>query len=182
MKSTIFTKVLSEEYIEVNKSVSETIEQLCELCGTVRESLPYDAILSFGCSKNGKIRVEKCIPGWTSGRLDCYFPLHKMYGYVISKDNKTYVQIISIYSRLNLWLQYLLLAIFILFCPLYLLSRIPIARFNLMFFIFLTIITIVASLCGYTFQSEQKKRNLVLLPIMREEIIKRIQIIQSWHN
>ncbi len=182
MKSTIFTKVLSEEYIEVNKSVSETIKHLRELCGSVRESVPYDAEITFNCSKKGKIIVKKYIPHFPSRRIEEYFQLHKMYGHVISKDNNTFIHIVSVYSRLNLFLQYFLLTICILFCPLYFLSKIAFDKFNLTIFIILAILSTITLICGHTPISRQKKCDLVLLPIMREEIIKRIQIIQSWHN
>lgn len=182
MKSNLFRKVINEEYIEVDKNLSETIEQLCELCGTVRESLPYDAEITFNCQEKGKLKVERHIHHLLSRHPENYFPLHKMYGQVISKDGKTYVQIISEYSRLNLCLQYLLLTICILFCPIYLLLRIPVRTFNLPFFIILALLCSVALICGYTPKSQQKKRNLVLLPTMREEIIKRIQKIERWSD
>lgn len=181
MKSNIFRKVINEEYIEVNKSVSKTIEQLCELCGTVREALPYNAEIAFNCSKKGKIITKRYFrDSWFTNEPENYIPLHKIYGRVISKDNKTYVQIIYIYSRLNLWLQYLCLSIGFFLGLIYLLLSIPIRNFNVVFFIFLAIILIVAAICSYTPKSQQKKRNLVLLPIMREEIIKRIKMIEAW--
>ena len=40
IKSTIFTKVLSEEYIEVNKSVPATISALREISGSSRDAFP----------------------------------------------------------------------------------------------------------------------------------------------
>ena len=57
MKSNIFREVLNEEYIEVNKSVSKTIQYLSEISGPVIESLPDDICISFNCSKKGKITV-----------------------------------------------------------------------------------------------------------------------------
>ena len=57
MKSTIFTKVLSEEYIEVNKSVPATISALREISGASRETFPEDTVINLHCSKKGKIKV-----------------------------------------------------------------------------------------------------------------------------
>ncbi|MBQ4119331.1 MAG: hypothetical protein IJD45_02965 [Clostridia bacterium] len=184
MKSNIFRKVINEEYIEINKSVSKTIEQLCELYGTVRESLPFDAKVIFDCSKKGKIKLRTyMMPGLSHRRPDRYFPLHKIYGRVISKDNKTYVKIISVYNRLNLCFQYLLLSSGVLLDLIYILITIPKERFVPAFFIpFTILITIgtIATLCRYTPKSQQKKRDLVLLSAMRDEIIKRIKMIEAW--
>ena len=58
MKSTIFRKVLNEEYIEVHKSVSETIKCLCEQSGESYNETPDGMNIHFECLKNGKVMSD----------------------------------------------------------------------------------------------------------------------------
>lgn len=57
MKTTIFREILDEEYIEVNKSVSKTIQHIIELDSLHSEPARTDAIIICRCSKKGKITV-----------------------------------------------------------------------------------------------------------------------------
>ncbi|MBR2448017.1 MAG: hypothetical protein IKB29_03435, partial [Clostridia bacterium] len=90
MKSTIFRKVLNEEYIEVNKSVTATISALCEISGPGRETFLEDTVITLHCSKKGKIKVSifrKNVAKYqVRERGDNLYPLYYVYGKVLSKD------------------------------------------------------------------------------------------------
>ena len=95
MKYTIFREVLHEEFIEVNKSVPETIKCLCEQSGVCNIHTINGIRLFFKCSKKGKISIES-----SYRHREGLFPIYSVYGSVISKGNKTYVKIFSVYKNL----------------------------------------------------------------------------------
>ncbi len=101
MSQPTLQEVLNEEYIEVSKSVPETVrcleEQSCERTGKCPVSMPNRMRMLFKCSKQGKIKVvyDFGVPPfedrWDSWRFS--FPVCFVRGEVISKDDKTYVKI-----------------------------------------------------------------------------------------
>ena len=102
MKTTIFRKVINEELIEVNKSVPETIKCLRQQIGGSHNTIPNDMGIFFECSKNGKISMYSYFKQYRGLRnLDIYY----VSGNVISKDNKTYVKIISVYKKTDILLR-----------------------------------------------------------------------------
>jgi hypothetical protein len=72
------------EYIEVNKSVSDTISALREISGRGRDTFPENTVISLSCSKKGKIRVSMYRTDITSykfrARGDNMYPLYYVYG------------------------------------------------------------------------------------------------------
>lgn len=61
MSQPTLQEALNEEYIEVSKSVPETVrcleEQSCERAGKCPVSMPNRMRMLFKCSKQGKIKV-----------------------------------------------------------------------------------------------------------------------------
>ena len=182
MKTTIFRKILNEELIEVNKSVAETIQFLCKLSTPSKQALPNDTGIYFDCSKKGKITVNYSVNTSSFRNPENMYPLYEVHGRVLSKDNKTYIKISTVYNKYNLFLQCFFKILGVLMLPLYILSRIPLEKFNLPFFIILTIITICIFLTFYTPISQQRSRGLTLLPLMEKEIKKRVETIEQWEK
>ena len=191
MKSNIFREVLDEEYIEVNKSVSETIEHLCEFSPTDHQDLPTDTYMHFLCSKKGKIigrytYLQSSLPRLYSRHktFENYYPLYCLYGKVISKNGKTYIKMNSVYKRSNLFLRYFLKAIGVAIIPLYLLLSIPFDVFIFRFPLFLLAIAISLAvfLNSDSPLAAQKSRALIMMPIMKNELKRRVQIIEKWED
>lgn len=80
MKTTIFQEIFDEEYIEVNKSVSKTIQHIIELGGLHSEPVRTDAIIICRCSKKGKITVTIYNPTTLARSYDNQYPLYYVYG------------------------------------------------------------------------------------------------------
>lgn len=115
MKSTVFRKVLNEEYIEVNKSVSETIKCLCEQSGGSYNETPDGMNIHFECLKNGKCYV-RC--GSNEGRsTKSMYQMYYVYGEVVSKDDKTFVKITSVYEKADFWMRIISTVLAFLFLP-----------------------------------------------------------------
>jgi len=179
MKSTIFRKVLNEEYIAVNKSVPETIKCLRELSQTTEKPFPYDIEHHFKCSKKGKITVEIYTRTSRVRSSENLYPLYKVYGRVISKNDKTYIQISSIYKRYNLFLQYFFMALGILLVPIYILSQLPLDKMNIPLLVVFSIIGINLLLIHGAPIPQQKSLGLTLLPLMENVIKNRVKMIEK---
>ena len=178
MKSTIFRKVLKEEFIEVNKSVPKTIQYLREIAGGARHKVDNEEIFIFvECSKKGKISVESSFGH--SRDIRCLY-LFYVYGKVIFKDNKTYVKITSVYKKMDIWLRALVLLFII---PITLILKlcidgilfIPAIIAASVVFIILTIDTIKTT-------SIRKKYGLEIVKLMEDEIKRRVKKIERWED
>lgn len=191
MKSNIFREVLDEEYIEVNKSVFKTIEYLCELSSSSKKDLPADTYIHFLCSKKGNIIVrytyrQSHVPHFYNRHrtFENMYPLYCVYGKVLSKDNKTYIKMNSVYKKYNLFLRYFLKTIGITIIPLYLLMSIPfhVFIFNFPLFLIAVAIALVVFLDADTPLAAQKSRGLTMLPYMENEIKIRVKNIEQWED
>lgn len=121
MKSTVFRKVLNEEYIEVNKSVSETIKCLCEQSGGSYNETPDGMNIHFECLKNGKCYV-RC--GSNEGRsTKSMYQMYYVYGEVVSRDDKTFVKITSVYEKADFWMRIISTVLAFLFLPVFLIYQ-----------------------------------------------------------
>lgn len=184
MKSTIFTKVLSEQYIEVNKSVPATISALREISGPGRETFLEDTVITLHCSKKGKIKVSIFRKNVTRYQFreqgDNLYPLYYVYGKVISKDNKTYIKANSVFKRSEIFTEIFWSVIAILFIPLYVIFllgtepiKIPILLFSLVAGFFL-------SLNSFNSIPSRKSRGYMMIPHMEEDLKNRVKIIERW--
>jgi hypothetical protein len=177
MKSTIFRKVLSEEYIEVNKSVPDTIKYLSE----IKSGTPYgDADIYLNCSEKGKIRVGYYIPSKTPKSPENMYSFYKVYGRVIEKDNKTYIKMQTVYKIGTVYLQYVLLLFAFLLIPMCLLAKIPVEKFNIFVFALILFCFYLVIAHSYTSISKQKKLGFSLIPAMEEKLKKSVETIELW--
>ena len=174
MKSTIFREILNEEFIEVNKSIHETIQCLYEQSGACYISKIDGIKMFFHCSKKGKISMESSFY-----RREGLFPIYSVYGNVVSKNNKTYVRIFSVYKKSNVWIRsillFLLIPIFILKIYLDKIFYFPAILISLMV-ILIGIIDFIKT------TSIRKNRGLEIIKIMENEIKKRVKNIERWNN
>ena len=181
MKSTIFREVINEELIEVNKSALETIQYLREQSIVSHISKPDNIRVYFKCSKKGKISV---VSGFGPHRdLSGFCYIYYVYGSVISKDNKTYVKITSVYKKSDIWLRSLLLVLLILIAPILLLLK---TYIEVTFFVPALIASFIVFFIGIIdfikTTSFRKRDGLVIVTLMENEIKKRVQNIEHWDN
>ncbi|MBQ2704901.1 MAG: hypothetical protein IJF58_05080 [Clostridia bacterium] len=174
MKKSIFRHILNEEYIEVNKSVSETIQCLREQNGLCRNST-NDMTVYFECSEHGKIRVDSMFERHIDfrGILQIYY----VRGEVASINNKTYVIITSFYKKSDLWLRSLLLVFAALLFPwwAFIKGAFFIPAMLISFAIFLTL-----SFCSVNTTIKRKQQGLNIVKTMEDEIKRRVQNIARW--
>jgi hypothetical protein len=186
MKSTIFTKVLNEEYIEVNKSVPATISALREISGSSRDTFPENTVISLSCSKKGKIRVSMYRTDITSykfrARGDNMYPLYYVYGQVISKDNKTYIKANSVFKKSEIYTEIFWAVVAILFIPLYLMYLLGTSPLKIPILLLSLVAGIFISLNSYSPIPMRKSRGITMLPYMVDEIKKRVEIIEQWEE
>ena len=183
MKSTIFRKVLNEEYIEVNKSVTATISALCEISGPGRETFLEDTVITLHCSKKGKIKVSifrKNVAKYqVRERGDNLYPLYYVYGKVLSKDNKTYIKMNSVFKRSDIFIEVFGSLIGVLLMVLYalLLATTPI---KLVVLLFSVLVSVLLSLGYFDAFPLRKSRGYMMLPYMEEDLKNHVKIIERW--
>ena len=182
MKTTIFREILDEEYIEVNKSVLKTIQHIIELDSLHSEPVRTDAIIICRCSKKGKITVTIYNPTTLARSYDNQYPLYYVYGQVISKDDKTYIHMTSVYKKSEIYIQCLWSILAVLLFPFICFSLLKSAMFNIL-------ILIISLLLGFFFTINErssvrarKSRGLTMLPNMKNELRKIIETIEKWDN
>ena len=173
MKSSIFKEVINEEYIEVNRSVADTIRCLCEQSGGCHSETPDGLKLYFDCTKKGKMYVEG-ISG--KSRKDIY-QMYYVYGSVVLKDDKTYVKITSLYSRADIWLRVLFM---LLSVPLFILAVYLKGVYNIYALLASAAVLVIgtADLCRSTYIRKKQKTEIVAL--MENEIKRRVKNIEKW--
>ncbi len=179
MKSTIFTKIIDEETIEVNESFAVTIERLKQQQGVCRETDSRQIPLEFFCHDDGRV----CVCNYSRHRLRReYNRLYSVVGEVISEEGKTKVIIYSLYSRINfiffiiaavLFLPSIL--IYVLFA--YTADAVPSAM--TLYAITFGIASIVLFPWNHTRQIKNKNSDL---EIMKNEIIKRVKAVDKWDD
>ena len=112
-------------------------------------------------------------------RREGLFPIYSIYGNVVSKNNKTYVRIFSVYKKSNVWIRsillFLLIPIFILKIYLDKIFYFPAILISLMV-ILIGIIDFIKT------TSIRKNRGLEMIKIMENEIKKRVKNIERWNN
>ncbi|MBO4732977.1 MAG: hypothetical protein J5662_00730 [Clostridia bacterium] len=174
MKSSIFKEVINEEYIEVNRSVADTIRCLCEQSGGCHSETPDGLKLYFDCTKKGKMYVTSGAGGKS---IRSTYQLYYVYGNVISKDNKTYVKITSVYSRSDIWLRMIFTALAI---PLFILAVYIKGVYNIYAFLASAAVFVIgtADLCRSTYIRKKQKTEIVAL--MENEIKRRVKNIEKW--
>ncbi len=186
MKSTIFRKVLNEEYIEVNKSVPETIKALCEISGASRETFPEDTTILFNCSKKGKIKVSiyrRNLPRYRFRETgDNMYPLYYVYGRVISKDNKTYIKTNSVFKKSEIYTEIFWSVLALLVFPIYILFTLTTEPFKFPIMFVSIVIGFFISLDFCSSIPLRKSRGLTMLPHMENEVKKRVEIIEQWED
>ena len=184
MKSTIFTEVLNEEYIEVNKSVPATISALREISGSGRDTFPEDTVIYLSCSKKGKIIVSIYRKNVTRYNFreqgDNMYPLYYVYGQVISKDNKTYIKANSVFKKSEIYTEIFWSVLAILFFPLYAIFLLGTEPIKVPILLLSIVIGFFLSLNSYSSIPLRKSRGLTMLPHMVDEIKKRVKIIEKW--
>ena len=178
MKSTLFRKVLKEELIEVNKSVAETINCLCEqLCGEEHKVADNYLSIYFSGLKNGKISVRSSFGRYRDfrfGSLQAYY----VYANVISQDNKTYVKITSVYNKLDIWLR---IIIIVLFTPLVVILKL--ISDGLLFIpaiILCGVVFVIFMIEAIEVTLIRKNHGLKILKLMENAVKKRVQNIERW--
>ena len=174
MKYTIFSEILNEEFIAVNQSVPETIKCLCEQSGTSYANTANGLKLYFYCSRKGKISVKS-----SYYHREGLFPIYYVYGNVISKDNKTYVKVLSVYRKSDIWLRAI---VSFLIIPLIILSL----CLNKVLYLPAVLISFIVAIIGIIdfikATSIRKKCAFKAVKIMENEIIKRVKNIEHWNN
>jgi len=179
MKTTIFKEVLNEELIEVDKSVPETIKRLQETCGISRPSQKEEMNICFKCSKKGKIFVTRHFEQHRDIRgLYLYY----VYGEVISKDNKTYIRIISVYKKSDIWLRFLLLILSFFLFPIYVLTKSYINGFFVPAIVISLLIFITTLVDTIKITSIRKEDGIKSIEIMENAIKKRVKNIERWDS
>ena len=103
--------------------------------------------------------------------------MYYVYGNVISKDNKTYVKITSVYSRSDIWLRMIFTALAI---PLFILAIYIKGVYNIYAFLASAAVFVIgtADLCMSTFVRRNKKSEIIAL--MENEIKRRVKNIEKW--
>lgn len=182
MKSNIFREVLNEEYIEVNESVSKTIQYLSEISGPIRESLPDDIGISFRCSKKGEITVAIYNPTAQMRSYENQYPLYYVYGQVISEDNKTYIHMISVYKKSEIYIQCLWSILAVLLFPLICFSLLKSAMFNISTLIISLLLGFFITINERSSVKARKSRGLTILPIMENTVKKYAKNIEKWED
>lgn len=184
MKSTVFRKIVNEEFIEVNKSVPETIECLRSQSGGIANLDTEQVKIFFGCSKKGKILIDYEFARHYHRNSSRYKP-YNVYGQVISKDNKTYVQITSVYNKLSFFIRILEFPLTIIFLPLIFLKdirlwlQIPINYLIIAVAVCLAIVGIVEAEY-YKVAAKEKKHGTKIVTLLENEIKRRVENIKRW--
>ena len=180
MKTTIFREVINEELIEVNKSVPETIKCLRETCGVSRPSQKDEMSICFECSKKGKILVT-CYYGHHRDIRGLY--LYYVYGDVISKDNKTYIRMTSVYKKADMWLRFLLLILLLFLFPIYIITESYINGFFFIPAIVISLLIFMAAMID-TIKITCIRQNdgLNSIELMKNAIKRRVKNIECWDN
>ena len=175
---------MNEEYIEVNKSVSDTISALREISGSSRDTFPDNTVINFSCSKKGKIIVSfyrRDVIRYRYRELRYLLhPLYYVYGQVISKDNKTYIKANSVFKRSEIFPEIFQAIFMILFIPLYVIFLLGTLPFKVPILLFSLVAGIFLSLHSYGSILWRKSHALMMLPYMVDEIKKRVEIIEKW--
>ena len=174
MKSNIFRKVINEEYIEVNRSVPDTVRCLYEQSGGGRHvETPGGLKLYFDCTEKGKMYVRGA---GSKSKTDIY-QMYYVCGNVISKDEKTYVKITTFYKRSDTWLRALDTFLFVLLLG-YTTYR------NGVYNIFLLFVTAALLVVGVTDMIRttaiRKKQKTEIITLMENEIKRRVKNIEKW--
>jgi len=188
MKKSIFRDILNEEYIEVNKSVSKTIQCLREQSGRCRDSVPNninDKIqVYFECSKDGRICIENMFRGIKRDRYRMYY----VYGNIVSKDNKTYIKTISFYKKSDIWVHgFLLVLLFVAFLLLLtleitLMLKTSVHEVYILAAVVSFIIFLIVTIYPIKAIFIRKKHGIELIELMEKELKKRVQNIERWED
>ena len=177
MKSTIFREVLNEEFIEVDRSVPETIQYLREQSGTCHFSTSNDIRIYFECSKKGKLFVSSNVDAHRGvselGHIYC------VYGNVICKNNKTYIKITSVNKKFDVWLRRLLL---ILVIPIFIVKICLEGHLYIPALLCSFIVLIIGMIDLINTTSIQKNRGLEIVELMENEIKRRVRNIERWDD
>lgn len=168
MKSKIFKEVLNEEYIEVNKTVPETIRCLCEQSNFSRDNDVY-----FECTKKGEIRTL-C--------SSVKFPIYRVSGDVFSKDGKTYVKITSVYNKWDIFDRVFSMVLNILpYAALILI--LCFGKINDPYLFALAVAGVAIGIIMPIFKMKRRrKRGPELVEKMENEIKRRVKNIERWDD
>ncbi len=164
---------MNEEFIEVNKSVNETIQYLCEQSGKCHTSTSNDIQMYFECAKNGKFVVTSSFGHSREGLC----PIYHVYGRVISENNKTFVKITSVYKKSDILLRSLLL---ILIVSLFILKICIEASLYILAIIASFFVLCIVIIDYIKTTSIRKRYALEIVELMENEIKKRVQNIERW--
>jgi len=182
MKTTIFQEILDEEYIEVNKSVSKTIQHITELGGLHSKPIRTDTVIICRGSKKGKITITIYNPTTLAKSYDNQYPLYYVYGQVISKDNKTYIHMTSVYKKSEIYIQCLWSILAVLLFPLICFSLLKRAMFNISTLIISLLLGFFITINERSSVKARKSRGLTMLPHMKNELRKAIETIEKWDD
>ena len=200
MRAAKLRGLLTEEYIEVSKSVPETVrcleEQSCERAGKCPVPMPDGMRMWFKCSKQGKIKVvyDFGVPPfedrWDPWRFS--FPVCFVCGEVISKDDKTYVKIAPAYKRShivirNFWIALGALLILTLYVPeafeLTVVEFLGARRgLPMMAFLFCLFAYLAAIVYAFVLESLHQKNAPLAISLMKEEVKRRVHNIEHWED
>ena len=206
MSQPTLQEALNEEYIEVSKSVPETVrcleEQSCERTGKCPVPMPNRMRMLFKCSKQGDIKVTSdfgLFRKWGYFLFPLIFlfyvlcPVYFVRGEVVSKEHKTHVKITPVYKRAHIVARCLLIAFFtgiVLFRALpdvvalfmwgYLKGAGGILSILPYLFSLLIFLTIAVDLVRTTYLYIKTAPQVIVL--MKEEVKRRVHNIEYWEN
>lgn len=184
MKSTVFRKIVNEEFIEVDKSVPETIECLRSQSGRVSELESERIGIYLECSKKGKIRVYYSFVRYywrNQSRLKPY----SVYGRVVSKDGKTYIKVTSVFNKVNTIIRMLDFPLTIILLPLVFLKDIRL-WLQIPINYLIIAVTICLAILGfnmaeyYKVAAKEKKLGTKIVTLLENEIKRRVENIKRW--
>lgn len=205
MSQPTLQEALNEEYIEVSKSVPETVryleEQSCERTGKCPVPMPNRMRMLFKCSKQGDIKVTSdfgLFRKWGYFLFPLIFlfyvlcPVYFVRGEVISKDDKTYVKIAPAYKRShivirNFWIALGALLILTLYVPeafeLTVVEFLGARRgLPMMAFLFCLFAYLAAIVYAFVLESLHQKNAPLAISLMKEEVKRRVHNIERWED
>ena len=95
MKSTLFTKIIDKTTYEVCGTREDVIDKLRQLQGVCRETISDDREIKFYCSEKGDIWISNPPKKHIENEHST-----KLFGKVVSENNKTYIKIYVTYDKL----------------------------------------------------------------------------------
>ncbi len=162
MKSTFYRKVCGESTITVNLPANQVIDNLRQLSGECRSTDTEGCELLFSCSQDGRISM-------------CSSSLSKICirGTVEDNNGKTVIKFYELYDHSNAVTRWGLFALNSLWLVFYF-----IFDFKYFWLFLIWSILLLGAILGVGLS---EKRNATIdLPIMKEELLRKIEAAEKW--